>query len=238
MKVLSWNCNMAFRKKTDIFNTCPCDIAIISECESKESILKDSHTSIQDIIWYGRNKHKGIGIMSFNWYKIRLLCNEIPFKYIIPIEISKNDTTILLLWVWTQMVENQLYKSYVSQAANAFLHYKNIFSSYKNIIISGDFNSSAIWDNDAKKEYNHSQMVKILNDMQISSVYHKVNNLDHGKETEATLYFRKNKKSPFHIDYTFLSENLLKNINNFSIWEYEKYISLSDHMPIFTDFEL
>ena len=39
MKIVSWNCNMAFRNKKDILKDFSADIAIIQECEN-EDVLK------------------------------------------------------------------------------------------------------------------------------------------------------------------------------------------------------
>ena len=224
---------MAFRNKLEILMGFNPDIAIIQECENEE-VLKTKKAKIKfnKIIWVGNNKNKGIGVIAFNDFNIELLEHNNEFKYVLPIKIFNNHSEYVLLAIWTQLVNKNIYESYVVQATRAFNFYNSLLQK-ENILIIGDFNSNAIWDNDSPKEYNHSQMVGILNKRKIVSVYHTMNNEEHGKESIPTLYFRKNQNHKYHIDYFFLHENSVNYIESFSIGEYDQYIKQSDHMPLF-----
>ena len=62
MKIVSWNCNGAFRKKYSIlFEKIPADIYVIQECENPEKISnnkdKEFLTSF-NYRWIGENKNK------------------------------------------------------------------------------------------------------------------------------------------------------------------------------------
>jgi len=91
-----------------------------------------------------------------------------------------------------------------------------------NLIILGDFNSNAIWDNDSPKEYTHSDMIDILEKHEFISVYHSLNDEQHGKEKTPTLYFRKNPDIGYHIDYIFLKRTQLDNVRELSIGDYDR----------------
>lgn len=164
---------MAFRNKTAILDEFNPDIAIIQECESKEVLeTKKSKIEFNDYIWLGKNKNKGLGVMTFNGFHVELLNHNEDFQYILPVRIYKDQVEFFLLAIWTQFVNKSIYESYVVQAARSFKYYNQLLKK-ENILIIGDFNSSAIWDNDAPKEYNHSQMVDILKEEKIVSVYHE-----------------------------------------------------------------
>jgi len=233
--MLSWNCNMAFRNKTKILDEFNPDIAVIQECESREVLKnKKANIGIDKYIWIGKNKNKGLGVMAFHGFDIELLTHNPEFEYVLPIKIHKDQTEFFLLAIWTQLVNKDIYESYVVQATRAFIYYKGLLRK-ENIIIAGDFNSNAIWDNESPKEFNHTAMIKILQKHKIVSVYHEKNLEEQGKEKIPTLYLTHDIQKPFHIDYVFIKKKLLESVSFFYIGEYSEYIKQSDHMPLFVE---
>ena len=237
MKILSWNCNMAFRKKADIIDAYKPDIAIIPECECKD-VFEGNKVDLGNskFIWHGKNKNKGLGVFSFGEYSIEVLDHNEEFEYIIPINVKHNTESFILLAIWTQFVNKNIYDSYVVQAARAFKQYSKYLED-PNVIIVGDFNSNSIWDYESKKEYNHSDMVKILKEYNIYSIYHELNSKNHGVEEDATLYMQRKKEKPYHIDYCFCKKDHIHNVKEFRIGKYDDYIGKSDHMPLFIEIE-
>ena len=228
---------MAFRKKYEILVQYNHDITVIQECENKILLpeYKDK-MNYSDIYWYGKNKNKGIAIITYGDLKIEKMEHDETFEYIIPLKIFNNSTSLYLLAVWTQMVNKSIYDSYVVQAARALYHYKQLLK-YENIIIIGDFNSNAIWDNESPKEYTHSEMINYLKENQIISVYHELKKENHGNEIQPTLYFQRNLNKPYHIDYCFMNKNMLQKVKKFEIGKYLDYINKSDHMPLVIEIE-
>jgi exonuclease III len=226
---------MAFRNKKEILNQFNPDIVVLQECESEEVLNnKKSKIDYESHIWFGKNKNKGIGVMSFNGFKLELLDHNTEFQYILPIKVFNDKQEFFMLAIWTQLINKEIYISYVVQATRAFKYYQELLKK-DNIIIVGDFNSSAVWDNESPKEYNHSEMVSILNEQNIVSVYHLLNHEKHGEEKTPTLYFTRNINKTYHIDYIFMKEKMTKNIKSFFIGKHEEYIGLSDHMPLFME---
>ena len=235
MKIVSWNCNMAFRKKYEVIQSFNPDIAIIQECEDKICFQEyKEKIKYHDIYWYGMNKNKGLGVLTFGKYKINILNHNKDYKYIIPFEISDGASSITLIAVWTQMVNKDIYESYVVQAARSIVFYDKLLNSNK-VIYIGDFNSNAIWDHESSKGYTHSQMVQLFLKKDIHSLYHIMKNEDHGKETIPTLYLHRNKNKPYHVDYCFCKNEIIKKVRSFEIGMYEKFILQSDHMPLYID---
>ncbi|MEP0212826.1 MAG: hypothetical protein ABJD66_06415 [Cellulophaga sp.] len=93
MKIITWNCNMAFRKKAEfILNENP-DIIVVPESESPEKLkFKKGIILPSDIFWYGDNPNKGIGVYSYSDFKISISDLHNPdFRYVIPLSIRNKD---------------------------------------------------------------------------------------------------------------------------------------------------
>lgn len=234
MKLITWNCRQNFRKKICSISKFKPDIVVLQECESEEFLNRQiPKNDYETYIWYGENEHKGVGVLSFNNYKLELLDHNPEFKYVLPLKVSKENETLYLFAVWTQLINKDFKISYVVQAVRAFKFYQELLKN-DNVLIIGDFNSNSIWDR-SLKEYNHKYMVDFLRKYNLVSVYHELHQERQGEETSPTYYHRKNKNNPFHLDYIFIKEDKLKLINHFSIGNYEEYINLSDHMPMFLE---
>jgi exonuclease III len=62
MRIASWNCNGALRKKLDQLLKLEADVYIIQECEDP-SQCQDSRYKIwaENYLWIGKSKNKGLG---------------------------------------------------------------------------------------------------------------------------------------------------------------------------------
>jgi exonuclease III len=236
MRVITWNCKQNFRKKysdIEFFNP---DILVIPECESLDKInFKLFKNPPTDSYWIGENQNKGLGVFTFNNFKISLYKNyNEDFKYILPLIVSNNNETYNLIGVWTQKIgpKKKNHINYIRQFKLSMEVYKP-FLNFKNVIICGDFNSNLIWENPFRIDKVHKEVVDDLEEMNIFSSYHNFFNEEQGKESIPTYYHTHNKKKPFHIDYCFLSKNLLDKVENVRIGEYDNYIEKSDHLPIY-----
>lgn len=234
MKIISWNCNCAFRNKLVLLNDFGADIIIAAESESPQNLSKyDCDMGCESHLWVGRTPSKGLGVYTFNGYKAKLADFYNPsFRYILPLIIRKDRKKFLLLAVWTKG-EKDTYNGYVVQACKALNYYQPHID--KNTIISGDFNSNKLWDTHFKREYNHSRLIKLLTQLQFQSVYHSLTQEEYGEESGATIYMYRKPDRPYHIDYTFIHQSKIKKINSFNIGIYDDWINYSDHMPQFLD---
>ncbi|MGK4567783.1 hypothetical protein [Flavobacterium sp. 3HN19-14] len=102
MKIITWNCNMAFRKKAAFILKHSPDILVIPECECPDKLkFPDDVAKPADIVWYGENQNKGLGVFSYSDYKFKLLdCHNPDFKNILPILVTGNDIEFLLFAIW------------------------------------------------------------------------------------------------------------------------------------------
>ena len=230
MKIINWNCKMKFREEYKSLLPFNPDIMVIPECEDMTIPLQS------DSFWEGSQKSKGLGVFTFNDFKIELYKNySDEFKYIIPLILKNNKQTFHLIAVWTQMVGPKVknHKNYINQFRLSLEYYKE-FLSFKNVIIAGDFNSNLIWKSGLDKD--HQNVINTLSTLNIQSAYHHYFKEDQGKELQPTYYHYHQEKRPFHIDFCFLSNTLLNQLNNVEIGLFDDWIHLSDHVPMITEF--
>lgn len=230
MKIITWNCNMAFRNKYESILQYKPDILVIQECEHLEKL----HFALEKFnpksaIWHGNNKHKGLGIFSFNDYHLTQAESfDENFEYVFPLIVTKQQKSIHLFAIWA-MPHRTNSKGYIGQVWRAINFYSESLND--RTILIGDFNSNAIWD-DKRKIGNHTHVVNYLYSKDIISIYHDKMHCTHGKEKDPTLYLLKKIHKPYHIDYCFSSKSLIQSETTIEIGLYKDWISLSDHMPL------
>ncbi len=236
MKIITWNCNMAFRKKAEFILAHKPDILVVPECEHPDKIIfKTGLPKPTQILWYGNNRNKGLGIFSYNNYELNILDTYKPsLKTIIPISVKGKDIefTLFAIWAFNPTDKDGVY---VEQIWKAIHHYDK-FLSDENIILTGDFNSNTIWDR-KYREGNHSAVVKKLEEKKIYSCYHLHHRQLQGKELHPTLYMYRHKDKPYHIDYCFVSERLMKKVKSVEIGTYKNWTPYSDHVPVIVTFK-
>ncbi len=237
MKIITWNCNMAFRKKAGLILSQQPDIVIIPECEHPDKLKFNDETLLPtDIFWEGANTNKGLGVFSYSNYRFKLLDTYNPsFKTILPLLVTGGKVDFILIAVWANNPQDRSYQ-YIGQVWKAINFYKDLLKD-KKVIIAGDFNSNTIWDNLPRK-VNHSSVVKLLEANNIHSVYHKFFNAQQGKEEHNTLFMYRHKDKPYHIDYCFTSPDFSNNIVEVKIGRYEEWAEHSDHTPLSVTFDL
>lgn len=235
MRIISWNCNMAFRKKAHLIIKEHPDVLIIQECEHIDKIETDSWDVLpSDSYWYGNNLNKGVAVFTFNDYRIDLTNTEHnkQFEFVIPMKIAGKNKSFNLYAVWTQKTYDG---HYTRQIYRAVEYYASTIKGSDSILI-GDLNSSSIWDK-PNRETNHTNLIALLGELNICSAYHLINNEPQGKESVPTLYFQRHRNKAYHIDYCFLTQTLLNSSSKVVIGKYDDWISHSDHMPLFIDID-
>ena len=235
MKIVTWNCNGAFRKKFENIIDFNADINIIQECENPiESKDKKYQEWAENYIWIGDNKNKGLAVFAKPEIKLEKLdwtnqFKDHTVKHFLPCKINEDFN---LLAIWTHR-NNSPNFGYIGQLWKYLQINKD---KLKESIIAGDFNSNAIWD-EWDRWWNHTDVVNELNELGIESFYHRFTGEFQGKETKPTLYFKRNLIKPYHIDYIFGSKKFTDRIIKIEIGQFDKWISKSDHMPIICEME-
>lgn len=233
MKILSWNCNGAFRKKLHLLDEFDADIYIIQECENPEQAKGVYEQWYSNLIWKGQNKNKGLAIFAKDHIILEQLdWEDHPLELFLPIRINN---TINLLAVWTKQANSPTF-AYIGQLWKYLQLHKNQLADQPSIIC-GDWNSNAIWDV-WDRWWNHSDVVKELENLNIQSVYHHLSQEKQGEEKLHTFFMNRKESKPYHIDYLFCS-NIYFDLDN-STYHFPdkiKWLEHSDHIPIFFDLE-
>lgn len=234
MKIITWNCQGAFRKKAGEIAKYKPDIAVIQECEHPKTLFSEStFPRPTHYAWFGAIKHKGLCVMSYTGLEFSVSAHYCPdIEYCVPLRVS-GHININLVAVWTQHHSDKSY-SYIGQAFRAVQSYKDFICSGDTALV-GDFNSNQIWDKE-RTVGNHSQVVNELEKLGIVSVYHEYCNEQHGSEKTPTFYMYRKEDKSYHIDYCFVPRSLMSRVKQFEVGHHQKWCQLSDHVPMFVEF--
>jgi exodeoxyribonuclease III len=235
MKIITWNCNMAFRKKADVILQQQPDIMVVQECEHPDKLLFSAGTKKPtSFLWFGKNNNKGLGIFSYSEFKLTLhrSYNE-TFKWVVPIKVTGNGANFILYAVWANNPDDKD-GQYVTQVWKALKYYSKHIKK-KNTILTGDFNSNTIWDR-PWRQGNHSHVVEALAAKKIYSTYHRHFTQEQGKEIDPTFYLYKNKSKPYHLDYCFASSDFMEKLAKVEVGEFNAWRKYSDHVPVIVTF--
>lgn len=230
MKLIEWNCFQSFRTKHERILRLKPDLLVVCECEDQERLQFGKLTpKPTDFIWHGELPAKGLGVFSYSNYTLEVIPQFNPeFKFIVPIRVSKDDQSFILMAVWTQ-AEKGSGSRYIQHLWNAVNHYSALLD--EDIIIVGDLNSNVQWDKDYRTG-SHSEVVELLEQKNIHSLYHHFLGLPQGNEPDPTFYMYRHNDKPFHIDYCFANKSLLTENFNLEVGKHEDWCDLSDHVPL------
>ncbi len=244
MKIVTWNCNGALRKKLVEADSLDADVLIIQECEDPSQSTKAYQEWAGDYLWVGTNKNKGVGVFpksgntvqQLNWsgtFQINGLQTQNPSttwatKDLLLFLPFKLNNKYNVLACWTKGSDSQIF-GYMGQ----FWKYLQIHRedlNQTNTIIAGDFNSNAVWDKQ-DRWWSHTDTINELAAINIQSLYHHQTSEAQGQETQPTFYLHRKEAKPYHIDYVFMSSNLLQH-SKIELGKINNWLSVSDHMPL------
>jgi exodeoxyribonuclease III len=231
IKVITWNCNMAFRKKAPYILEHNPDLLIIPECEHPDKLLFPEGTrKPTDTLWFGKNQNKGLAIISYNKLRLKVLdAHNENFRMIVPIAVKNGRSEFILFAIWANNPEDKD-GPYVTQVWKALHCYEKLFAN-KKVMLVGDFNSNTIWDR-PRRIGNHSHVVEFLEKRGISSTYHAHFKLAQGKEQHPTYYLYKHIDKPYHLDYCFVSSYFAKRVMSVEVGDHSVWSKHSDHVPV------
>ncbi|RYY94543.1 MAG: endonuclease/exonuclease/phosphatase family protein [Chitinophagaceae bacterium] len=237
MKVIAWNCNMAFRKKAPAILAHAPDILVVPECEHPDKLLFAAGVPRPtDSLWFGDNLNKGLGVFSYSGYRFRTLDTHRPeLKTIVPIAVTGGGGDFTLFAVWANNPADRD-GPYITQVWKALAHYGDAIGAGPTIL-AGDFNSNSIWDR-PRREGNHSTVVARLESKGIGSVYHRHFDQQQGREQHPTHYLYRHAHRPYHLDYCFASADLLARLRSVEVGDHDTWSPYSDHMPLVATFDL
>jgi exodeoxyribonuclease III len=215
MRLVTWNCCMAFEKKAkSLFELQP-DIAVIPECseKSKDAFETEGYRGL----WFGVSKSKGLGVFFTKEWDLKQAA-EPSLEWIVPIQVKgPREFTLVAVWVCPPKGSQH----YVGMLHDALDSHPDWFNNWPTVV-AGDFNSSEVWDK--KRTRNHSSLVARLADSGLTSAYQ-------GDKSVPTYHQYRHEDKPYHIDYIFLPHLWAANAK-VEIGKREKWTQHSDHYPL------
>jgi exonuclease III len=184
MKIVSWNCNGALRKKLDKLLTIEADVYVIQECEDPSRASDKRYKEwASNYLWRGSNKNKGLGVFAKRGEALDLLpLDGDGLESFIACRVHCRHT---LLAVWTREANSPTFK-YIGQLWKYLQRHKEYLAKANPWVI-GDLNSNACWDV-WDRWWNHSDVVRELDEIGIRSLYHHQFRQDQGKESQPTFF--------------------------------------------------
>lgn len=220
LKIVTWNCNGALRKKYDALEEFDADVLVVQECEDPAQSTKIYSD------WAGKNKNKGIGVFPRKGVTLaKLDWPDDDLQQFLPCRVNDSFN---LLSVWTMQADSPTFQ-YIGQFWK-YLQLNRERISGPNTVICGDFNSNVFWDK-WDRWWNHSDVVKELQELDIHSIYHEFMSEEQGQETMPTLFLQRKREKPYHIDYAFVSKSLMDG-SSLEVGHPDQWLEISDHMPM------
>jgi len=245
MKIVTWNCNGALRKKTEQIDALNADLLIIQECEDPSLSTQAYRDWAGDYLWTGESKNKGIGIFpkngstvqSLSWagaFTIEGLASKSAsltwrsedLKLFLPFTLNNKYS---ILAVWTKGNNDKQAFAYMGQLWKYLQIHRDQLSA-PNTLLIGDLNSNSRWDKE-DRWWSHTDVVNELSTIGLNSVYHATTGEAQGCETKPTFFLQRKKEKAYHIDYAFASSNLA-NKCRLDVGEFGDWIAVSDHVPL------
>ncbi|HSS93899.1 MAG TPA: hypothetical protein VLR46_07910 [Candidatus Dormibacteraeota bacterium] len=224
MRIVVWNARMGFGRKHDALVQLEPDVAIVPECSARIDAATGGS------VWVGSIPSKGLSVFAYGDYRVSLdQTYDDSIKEVAPVWVA-GPHPFFLLAVWSM-------PPYGEAVQRALVKYAPMIRSGWTVV-AGDFNQNTCFDK-PNRARNHSRTVELLNDLGLTSAYHRFSGVNHGAETETTLYWsgRPGDRSVYHIDYCFVPKPWAERLHSVSLGSRAEWGRMSDHVPLVVDVE-
>lgn len=232
MRYITFNCHGAFRKKYERLASLDADVYIVQECEDPARSDDANYRKwAENHLWIGLNKNKGLGVFAAPHVKLKQLdwpekYDHHEVRYFLPCMV--NDAHQLLA-VWAHLNDSPTF-GYIGQL---WKYLELNLDRFENMLIAGDLNSNVIWDK-WDRWWNHSDVLRMLSEKQVKSLYHLFSGEEQGKESVPTFHLHRNPAKAYHIDYFFGSPDFQRNFK-LEVGRFDDWKDISDHVPLMVD---
>lgn len=235
MRLLTWNCNGALRRKFFALDVFQADVLCLQECEDPGQSLDADYRAWAGSAYRwtpGAHPAKGLGVF---WrgpgaLRRRPAAGRIG-EYFLPVTLpAPGPRPIPLCAVWAHQTPVE-HRAYIGQL-HAYFTPPPRWLSDPLCLLAGDFNSNATFDRPGSAR-GHQALVARLARRGLRSAYHEAEGLAHGQERHPTFFLHRNAARPFHIDYVFIGPGWA--VADYALGHAKHWRALSDHLPFCVD---
>lgn len=234
MRIITWNCHKGLTdQKADALAVQQPDIAVLPESVEGFTWPQSHERQPTDSDWSGQPGELGLGIWTFGDYRFAESVHTQRVPWVTPVEID-GPMPLLLLAIWT--ISRTGWPTYDQQVAEAIDAYSHELREGR-AVLTGDLNCCPQIA-DKRKRQGHMDNMASLFDLGMHSAIHEARSIDHGDESDGTLYWQWSRESPFHCDLTFVPSGWLNNLSRAEVGTFEQWVEtrLSDHVPVTVEF--
>lgn len=229
--IVTWNCNMAFRRKQAQLLRYEPDVVVVQECESPS--VNGEWSAFSDWVWVGENEHKGLAVFTTGGRSVETPgVSERGGRFTLPVVVEGVGKFIA---VWAMNDETTPQNRYIGQVYRALLDYRRFVDEGTTVL--GDFNWNVMWDESPKSRLvgDFSETVGLLAGSGLRSAYHEIRDVEFGNEDDPTFFMHKKRERAYHTDYVFVPNDWTNSGVRVEVGAYDEWIDASDHMPIVVD---
>ena len=227
MRIISWNCCDAFLRKFGHLERLQPDIAIVSEvrpeCLRSAGLFERS-------LCIGDPGKKGVAVIAYGDWQISGEGPRLTEKWFVTAQLSNGTKKLHLVGVWLDT------RTDCAPPTLAALNQLTSFMAEAPTVFAGDFNQSVTFDANRPNGRRFDDVLKRFVQNRLVSAWHMHTGEGHGAESSATLFWRWQRDSRFHIDFIFYPPEFF-HLSAASLGSYEQYVEakISDHVPLSAD---
>jgi exodeoxyribonuclease-3 len=234
MKLLTWNCQGAFRKKYELIADLAPDLAVIQECEALEKLPWKQGRPPSSACWFGENASKGVGVFSWSDLEFAPLANyDSSIRHCIPLQITRPyQFQLIAVWAMDHPQDSLSYSAQVFQAVGQYRE----FIQAADTVMMGDFNSSKR-GTPRSRIGNHASLTNAIDTLWLISAYHQYFHEKPSQEKRGTFFRGRKTDKISHIDYAYIPVRWLRRLKQVEVGAPETWLAHSDHCPVMVEIQ-
>lgn len=229
--VVGWNANMALagRKAERLATMEPRpDVAVVAECAHDAEV-----PGLERVVWTGSLPKKGLAVFARPELKASVDPSfDSALEWFLPVHLAAMDVDVLAVWAMNRRAGSGPRRWRTRRALG---HYAPLLARGRGVVL-GDFNDNLRWDTPAYPAF--AGTLEELGSKGYVSVHHALTGERHGAEAAVSLYWQRKLGQPYLVDHAFVPAEWLPRVRTFAIGDANRWLDVSDHMPLFVELEL
>ena len=232
MRLVVWNlCGATDRKWPHLRELGP-TLAVLPEVAREPRVLRGGGLvpAEADWHWVGAIPSRGLAVATFGISSVPLLT---PASGRWSVGVRAGRLHAVAVWSCPSSGGGPAYVTEVRRAVEAHAAWLGAPGPR---LLAGDFNIMGRGSTAGAVR----RLVDELGELGLHSVYHRFFGEPLGAETRATYFHQRHEARPFHIDFCFLSDDLLERVTHVEVGTWATWVdrtgaAVSDHVPLVVD---